>query len=149
MCQCLIHSVSLLLYVQIHPLGHSILSRNISYDEKTEWSCIHDINEESIDVKEHIQEEHKSSKRKRKLVCDSDEESNSGLGGGGDESGDSTDDFLFSINRRQRALRSRLPGRGGMYPKMTSIGIKHIKEVILCLKNKQTKSCTLLVLEKI
>lgn len=78
-------------------------------------------------MKEHTQEEHRSSKRKRKLVCDSDEESNSGLGGGGDESGDSTDDFLFSINRRQRALRSRLPGRGGMYPKITSIGIIYKK----------------------
>lgn len=35
------------------------------------------------------------------------------MGAGGDESGDSTDDLLFSINRRQRVLRPRLPGRGG------------------------------------
>ncbi|XP_061402970.1 DDB1- and CUL4-associated factor 10 homolog [Musca vetustissima] len=110
------NDAEVVLALQIHPLGHSILSRNISYDEKTEWSCIHDINEEPTDITEQVQEEHQSSKRKRKLVCESDDESQHSAGGGmgaGDESGDSPDDLLISINRRQRALRSRLPGRGG------------------------------------
>nr|XP_013097944.1 unnamed protein product [Stomoxys calcitrans] len=109
------NDAEVILALQIHPLGHSILSRNISYDEKTEWSCIHDINEEPREMKEHLQEEHKSSKRKRKIICDSDEESNSGLGVG-DESGDSTDGLRFSINRRQRVFRPRLPGRGAPPP---------------------------------
>ncbi|XP_075148093.1 DDB1- and CUL4-associated factor 10 homolog [Haematobia irritans] len=109
------NDAEVILALQIHPLGHSILSRNISYDEKTEWSCIHDINEEPRDIHENIQEDHKSSKRKRKIICDSEDESNSGLGGG-DESGDSTDDFLLSINRRQRVLRPRLPGGGAPPP---------------------------------
>lgn len=91
-------------FFQIHPQGHSILSRNISYDEKTEWSCIHDINEEPGDITERIKDEHISSRRKRKLQCDSDDESRNALG---EESGDS-DDVLFSINRRQRTVRSRL-----------------------------------------
>ncbi|XP_053613255.1 DDB1- and CUL4-associated factor 10 isoform X2 [Plodia interpunctella] len=29
--------------LQIHPLGWSALSRNISHDDRSEWSCIHDI----------------------------------------------------------------------------------------------------------
>lgn len=36
---------------QIHPHGHAALSRNISYDEKTEWSCVHDLHEELSDSK--------------------------------------------------------------------------------------------------
>ncbi|XP_023309359.2 DDB1- and CUL4-associated factor 10 homolog [Lucilia cuprina] len=98
------NDAEVVLALQIHPQGHSILSRNISYDEKTEWSCIHDINEEPGDITERIKEEHISSRRKRKLQCDSDDETRNGLG---EESGDS-DDVLFSINRRQRTVRSRL-----------------------------------------
>ncbi|XP_065371561.1 DDB1- and CUL4-associated factor 10 homolog [Calliphora vicina] len=98
------NDAEVVLALQIHPQGHSILSRNISYDEKTEWSCIHDINEEPGDITERIKDEHISSRRKRKLQCDSDDETRNGLG---EESGDS-DDVLFSINRRQRTVRSRL-----------------------------------------
>ncbi|KAM7360960.1 DDB1- and CUL4-associated factor 10 homolog [Cochliomyia hominivorax] len=98
------NDAEVVLALQIHPQGHSILSRNISHDERTEWSCIHDINEEPGDITERIKEEHISSRRKRKIQCDSDEETRNGLG---EESGDS-DDVLFSINRRQRTVRSRL-----------------------------------------
>lgn len=31
---------------QIHPHGHCALTRNISYDEQSEWSCVHDLHEE-------------------------------------------------------------------------------------------------------
>lgn len=36
--------------LQIHPQGWNVLSRNNSYDESSEWSCVHDIQE--IDVEE-------------------------------------------------------------------------------------------------
>ncbi|XP_055850928.1 DDB1- and CUL4-associated factor 10 homolog [Episyrphus balteatus] len=36
--------------LQIHPQGLSILSRNVSIDERNEYSCIHDINEEVYDI---------------------------------------------------------------------------------------------------
>lgn len=38
--------------LQIHPQGWSVLSRNNSYDESSEWSCIHDIQEIDVDEEE-------------------------------------------------------------------------------------------------
>ncbi|XP_053686470.1 DDB1- and CUL4-associated factor 10 homolog [Sabethes cyaneus] len=35
--------------LQIHPQGWCALSRNISYDESSEWSCVHDIQEISLE----------------------------------------------------------------------------------------------------
>lgn len=35
--------------LQIHPQGWCALSRNMSYDESSEWSCVHDIQEISLD----------------------------------------------------------------------------------------------------
>lgn len=35
--------------LQIHPQGWCALSRNISYDESSEWTCVHDIQEWEVD----------------------------------------------------------------------------------------------------
>ncbi|XP_058825262.1 DDB1- and CUL4-associated factor 10 [Topomyia yanbarensis] len=35
--------------LQIHPQGWCALSRNMSYDESSEWSCVHDIQEISLE----------------------------------------------------------------------------------------------------
>lgn len=35
--------------LQIHPQGWCALSRNISYDESSEWTCVHDIQEWQVD----------------------------------------------------------------------------------------------------
>lgn len=34
-----------LFHFQIHPYCQAVLSRNISFDERTEWTCIHDLHE--------------------------------------------------------------------------------------------------------
>ncbi|XP_055905457.1 DDB1- and CUL4-associated factor 10 homolog [Eupeodes corollae] len=47
--------------LQIHPQGLSFLSRNVSIDERNEYSCIHDINEELYDFKPHIKRKRKNS----------------------------------------------------------------------------------------
>lgn len=36
-------------FSQIHPQGWCALSRNISYDESSEWTCVHDIQERESD----------------------------------------------------------------------------------------------------
>uniref|UniRef100_A0A1A9VVF7 WD_REPEATS_REGION domain-containing protein n=1 Tax=Glossina austeni TaxID=7395 RepID=A0A1A9VVF7_GLOAU len=102
------NDAEVVLALQIHPCGHSILSRNISYDEKTEWSCIHNINEEPGDITERMVDT-TSSRRKRKLTCGSNDELPNHLAD--EESGDSTDEVRYNISRRQRTLRSRLTGR--------------------------------------
>lgn len=37
---------------KVHPQGHAVLTRNVSYDEQTEWSCVHDLYEELDDMKD-------------------------------------------------------------------------------------------------
>jgi len=39
-----------LVHPQIHPQGHSFLSRNINYNSAGEWLCVHSIIEEPKDI---------------------------------------------------------------------------------------------------
>lgn len=51
--------------LQIHPRGWCALSRNISYDEGSEWTCVHDIQEQEED--KYGNENEDDGRRKRKL----------------------------------------------------------------------------------
>ncbi|XP_037950427.1 DDB1- and CUL4-associated factor 10 homolog [Teleopsis dalmanni] len=85
-----------ILALQIDPQGQSLLSRNICHDENSEWSCVHDINEEPFDITDQVQE---CGQRKRKLGSEADDERSE------EETSDSPDDVHFNFNRRRR-LRS-------------------------------------------
>ncbi|XP_068155465.1 DDB1- and CUL4-associated factor 10 homolog [Drosophila tropicalis] len=51
--------------LQIHPECLCMLTRNVSCDEQSEWTCIHDINEETTPADEDTEEEEPVVKRKR------------------------------------------------------------------------------------
>lgn len=55
--------------LQIHPEGWCALSRNISYDESSEWTCVHDIQEyKPIEDDEDNSDTELNAKRKSKKV---------------------------------------------------------------------------------
>ena len=54
MCVCtydhdLFYYSTLLVHDQVHPQGWCAVSRNITSDERSEWTCVHDIQEQPID----------------------------------------------------------------------------------------------------
>lgn len=58
--------------LQIHPKGWCCLSRNISYDEGTEWSCIHDIQDRNIEEKYILKDNDSCSKKRKHSDSDDD-----------------------------------------------------------------------------
>lgn len=81
--------------LQIHPQGWCALSRNMSYDESSEWSCIHDIQDIVMeDDMDSDNEEDQEQPGHSSAVADTNEQppssstsSTAGDGGGGDRGG--------------------------------------------------------------
>ncbi|XP_004534371.1 DDB1- and CUL4-associated factor 10 homolog [Ceratitis capitata] len=69
------NDAEVILALEIHPKGYCYVSRNISYDGKTEWLTVHDLEEEAEDItecgKKHCED---VSRRKRKRKADTDKE---------------------------------------------------------------------------
>ncbi|XP_029711761.1 DDB1- and CUL4-associated factor 10 homolog [Aedes albopictus] len=68
--------------LQIHPQGWCALSRNISYDESSEWSCVHDIQEISLDGD--LDSDSEDDISKSEAAEQNQDTSTAGEGGGGE-----------------------------------------------------------------
>ncbi|XP_034484807.1 DDB1- and CUL4-associated factor 10 homolog [Drosophila innubila] len=64
------NDAEMIMTLQIHPQCRCMLTRNVSCDEQSEWTCIHDINEEpeQTDDDETGDEDEPLSKKKRTLL---------------------------------------------------------------------------------
>lgn len=63
------NDAEMIMALQIHPQCRCMLTRNVSCDEQSEWTCIHDINEEPETTDDEIPEEEEPlTKKKRTLL---------------------------------------------------------------------------------
>lgn len=63
------NDAEMIMALQIHPQCRCMLTRNVSCDEQSEWTCIHDINEEPETTdEENSDEEEPLTKKKRTLL---------------------------------------------------------------------------------
>ncbi|XP_017141311.1 DDB1- and CUL4-associated factor 10 homolog isoform X2 [Drosophila miranda] len=60
------NDAEMIMALQIHPHCRCMLTRNVSCDEQSEWTCIHDINEEAPTADAEIEEEVLERKLKRR-----------------------------------------------------------------------------------
>nr|ADG64897.1 hypothetical protein GA13587 [Drosophila pseudoobscura] len=60
------NDAEMIMALQIHPHCRCMLTRNVSCDEQSEWTCIHDINEEAPTADAEIEEEVVVPKLKRR-----------------------------------------------------------------------------------
>ncbi|XP_026333282.1 DDB1- and CUL4-associated factor 10 isoform X3 [Hyposmocoma kahamanoa] len=54
--------------LQVHPQGWSALSRNISHDDRSEWSCIHDIQPMNVESESSVRDSAPASPPPRRAV---------------------------------------------------------------------------------
>lgn len=59
------NDAEMIMALQIHPHCCCMLTRNVSCDEQSEWTCIHDINEEPVRSEDEQDEVEPQPKRKR------------------------------------------------------------------------------------
>ncbi|KAH8383139.1 hypothetical protein KR009_007065 [Drosophila setifemur] len=59
------NDAEMIMALQIHPHCRCMLTRNVSCDEQSEWTCIHDINEEPVPSDDEPAEEEPQAKKKR------------------------------------------------------------------------------------
>jgi len=59
------NDAEMIMALQIHPHCRCMLTRNVSCDEQSEWTCIHDINEEPLRSDDEQEEVEPQPKRKR------------------------------------------------------------------------------------
>lgn len=69
--------------LQIHPQGWCALSRNMSYDESSEWSCVHDIQEIALDDDVDSDSEDAATGQEQNQDASTAGEGGGGGGGGG------------------------------------------------------------------
>ncbi|KAH8347318.1 DDB1- and CUL4-associated factor 10 homolog [Drosophila kikkawai] len=58
------NDAEMIMALQIHPHCRCMLTRNVSCDEQSEWTCIHDINEEPVVSEDDGEEEEPQAKKK-------------------------------------------------------------------------------------
>lgn len=92
--------------LQIHPQGWCALSRNISYDESSEWTCVHDIQEWECD--EDADNEDDEDLEQNYDDTDDEDDDEDDRGGGGATNNDHRRRRRVAVRQNQRQQQRQL-----------------------------------------